>query len=74
MARGGGGDATPKGFSVYLVNGGGGGGLLLQSNLLAVLSPLAFVYDRIFQVGATVLALKLDKERVLGGGAVTPSE
>ena len=33
------------------------------------------VHEKIFQIGLTVLALKLDKRRVLGGGvATTPIE
>ena len=35
----------------------------------------ASVHEKIFQIGSTVLALKLHKERALGGGGVaTPIE
>ena len=53
-----------KGFSTEW------GKLLFQIKFLAVGTILAaFVLEKIFPVGSTVLVLKLDKGRIMGGGA-----
>ena len=47
----------------------------LTANVLAVGSLLGIsVHEKKFQIGPTVLALKLDKERVLRGMATTPMD
>ena len=43
------------------------GGLLFQTNFVAVGLHWGICPQRIFQIGATVLALKLYKGRVVGG-------
>ena len=49
------------------------GKLLFQINFLHVGSHFfgASIHEKTFQIGATVLALKLDKWRMLGGGGAT---
>ena len=52
-------DVTPKGFSSFSREWGE---LLFQTKILAVGHVLeASVHEKIFQIGPTVLALKLDK-------------
>ena len=65
MVRGGGGlDATtPRRFYQFF---SGIGRAFLQTKVLAVGSSLGHLPIKNFQIGPTVLALKLDKGRVLG--------
>ena len=48
--------------------------LLFQTNFLAVVSFLGHLSMKIFQIGPTVLALKLDKGRVLRGWRPFPMD
>ena len=61
MAKGEGCD-TPKGFPVSLVNGGA----FIPNQIFGCRHILgAFVHEKIFPIGATILSLKLDKGRML---------
>ena len=63
---GGGVDATPQQvFPIFLRNGKS----FIQKWEELILG--ASVHEKIFQIGPTVLALKLDKGRVLAGGVAT---
>ena len=55
------------GFSSFLENGKS----FLQTNFLAVGSSLRHLSVKSFQIGPTVLTLKLDKGMVLAGGVAT---
>ena len=66
MAKAGGGlDATPQ--QVFLIFLRNGKSFFCKLHFSSRLIFGASVHEKIFQIGPTVLALKLDKGRVLGG-------
>ena len=65
MAKGGDGIHPPTGFSNFSQKWEE---LFCKLNFTCRLVFGTSVHEKSFQIGPTVLALKLDKERVLGGG------